>query len=57
MKKTAILGFIILSTLSCKAQQIVPVEKKLEYMKTEDGIPESITYFKDVNNIFRGNII
>lgn len=51
MKKTAILGFIILSTFSCKAQQIVPVEKKLEYMKIEDGIPESITYFKDVNNI------
>lgn len=50
MKKTLILGFIILLNLSCKAQ-ILPVENKVNYINTENGIPKNITYIKDVNNI------
>lgn len=50
MKIIIILGLIILTTLSCKAQ-IVPIEKKIEYIRTENGIPENITYLKDINNL------
>ena len=51
MKKSAILGLIILTALSSKAQQIVPVEKTIEYMNSGNGIPENVTYLKDVNNV------
>ena len=50
MKKILILGFIILSAISCKAQTIVPVEKMGDYIDAGDGIPEN-TYLKDVNNL------
>lgn len=49
MKKILILGFIILLNLSCKAQ-ILPVENKINYINSENGIPKNITYIKDVNN-------
>ncbi|TCN52539.1 hypothetical protein D0809_00375 [Flavobacterium circumlabens] len=50
MKKIFILGFIILSTISCRAQTIVPVEKMGDYIDAGDGIPDN-TYLKDVNNL------
>ena len=50
MKKLIILGLIISSSLSCKAQ-ILTIEKKIDYIKAGNGIPESITYIKDVNFI------
>ena len=51
MKKILILGLIIISNLSCKAQNIVPIETKVNYIGAENGIPETITYFKDINNL------
>ena len=50
MKKILILGFIILMNLSCKAQ-ILPVENKINYINSENGIPRNIIYIKDVNNV------
>ncbi|MBS7256494.1 DUF6705 family protein [Flavobacterium branchiicola] len=50
MKKIIILGFIMLLTLSCKAQTIVPVEKMGDYLDAGDGIPDN-TYMKDINNL------
>lgn len=51
MKKLLILGFIILSNLSCKSQTILPLEEVKNYINSENGIPKNITYIKDVNNI------
>jgi hypothetical protein len=51
MKKMLIIGLFILVNLSCKSQAIVPVETRIDYIHTGDGVPETITYFKDVNNL------
>ncbi len=51
MKKILILGFIILSNLSCKSQTIMPLEEVKNYINSENGIPKNITYIKDVNNV------
>lgn len=51
MKKTAILGLTILLALSCKAQQIIPIEKMIDYRKSGTGLPEGTIYLKDVNNL------
>lgn len=51
MKKIIIIGMLIMCNLSCKAQSIVPIEKLAEYMREDIGIPESVTYLKDVNGI------
>ncbi|TCN52540.1 hypothetical protein D0809_00380 [Flavobacterium circumlabens] len=50
MKKIFILGIILLFTMSCKAQTIVPVEKFIDYKRAGDGVPDN-TYLKDVNNL------
>ncbi|WP_291149283.1 DUF6705 family protein [Flavobacterium sp. UBA7680] len=50
MKKILILGLIVLSVISCKAQTIVPVEKAIDYRRAGNGIPDN-TYLKDVNNL------
>ncbi len=51
MKKLMILGFIILATISCKAQQIIPVEQLRAYMDDADkSIPDG-AYLKDVNHV------
>ncbi|WP_343587728.1 DUF6705 family protein [Flavobacterium sp.] len=51
MKRIFILGFILLLTMSCKAQTIVPVEKAIDYRRAGEGIPDN-TYLKDANNLF-----
>jgi hypothetical protein len=51
MKKTIMIGCMLLIALSCRAQQIVPVEKSIGYMEAQNGIPKG-TYLKDVNNLF-----
>lgn len=51
MKKLLILGLIILSNLSGKAQDIKPLETKMNYYSIETGLPKNISYFKDVNNL------
>lgn len=50
MKKIMILGCMLLFTMSCKAQTIVPVEKAIDYRRAGNGIPDD-TYLKDVNNL------
>ena len=50
MKNILYIGCIILSTISCKAQ-ILPVEEVVNYRNAEEGIPENITYIKDVNHL------
>jgi hypothetical protein len=50
MKKIIFLGCVLLFAISCKAQSIVPVERKIDYIIAENGIPEG-TYLKDVNNL------
>jgi hypothetical protein len=49
MKKTILLGCMLIIAISCKAQQIVPLEKKIEY-KLTGGIPDGV-YLKDINNL------
>lgn len=51
MKKITVLGCVLLFTMSCKAQTIVPVEKSIDYIVAQNGIPKD-TYLKDVNNLF-----
>jgi len=50
MKKLLILGFLILSAISCKAQQIIPLEKAIEYRDSDTEIPDG-TYLKDINGL------
>jgi hypothetical protein len=50
LKKTIMIGCMLLIALSCRAQQIVPVEKKIGYRES-GGIPDGV-YLKDVNNLF-----
>lgn len=50
MKKIITVVSLIIITLSCKAQQIVPVEKMIEYRDSDTEIPKG-TYLKDVNNL------
>ena len=51
MKKIAIIAILLLSALHSKAQNIVPVEKAVEYRLAHKAIPAD-TYLKDVNNLF-----
>jgi hypothetical protein len=51
MKKLLILGLLIICHLSCKSQSIVPLETKINYRNEVNGIPETITYFKDINHL------
>ena len=50
MKKILILTFFTGISFSCQAQ-ILPIEKKIDYIIAKNGIPESVTYFKDVNHV------
>jgi hypothetical protein len=51
MKKILITGLITLLTLSCKAQQILPIETKIDFRRAETGLPEGLIYLKNVNNL------
>ncbi|MBP6756202.1 MAG: hypothetical protein KA210_08630 [Bacteroidia bacterium] len=51
MKKLLILGLIIFSNLSCKAQETKPLETKMDYYNPETGLPKNISYFKDINHL------
>ncbi len=51
MKKTLLIGLIFLCTICCKAQNILPVEKVIEYRNSETGIPQNITQIKDLNGL------
>ncbi|NML58640.1 DUF6705 family protein [Chryseobacterium cheonjiense] len=49
MKKVISILILILS-LSCKSQSTISLEQAYEYSKSDDGLPETVTYVKDVNN-------
>ena len=51
MKRITIIAVLLLFVLHCKAQNIVPVEKAIDYKTAGKGIPVD-TYLKDVNNLF-----
>lgn len=51
MKKLVLLGCLLMIAMSCRAQTIVPVEKSIDYMIAQKGIPKG-TYLKDINNLF-----
>ena len=51
MKKITIIAILLLFVLHSKAQNIVPVEKTINYKIAHKGIPTG-TYLKDVNNLF-----
>lgn len=51
MKKTTLIAMLLLFVLQSKAQNIVPVEKEIDFQNTHNGIPAG-TYIKDVNNLF-----
>jgi hypothetical protein len=51
MKKITIIAILLLSALQSSAQNIVPVEKAVEYRLAHKAIPAD-TYLKDVNNLF-----
>lgn len=51
MRKIALTAILLLSVLHGKAQNIVPVEKSIDYWNAHKGIPAG-TYLKDVNNLF-----
>lgn len=55
MKKVIILGLIIITTLSCKAQFIIPLEEVRKYMDADNGIPD-VAYLKDVNLLLDKNM-
>lgn len=50
MKKIFIVTLLILINISCKAQ-IVPIEKLIDYIKQNQGVPEGTSYIKDINNL------
>jgi hypothetical protein len=51
MKRIVLLGCMLTLALSCKAQAVIPVEKVIDFIKANKGIPAGI-YLKDVNNLF-----
>ncbi|WP_343617403.1 DUF6705 family protein [Flavobacterium sp.] len=50
MKKVILIISLLIVTLSCKAQQIIPVEKMIEYRDSDVQIPEG-AYLKDINGL------
>ncbi|MRX47276.1 DUF6705 family protein [Pedobacter puniceum] len=51
MKRIYLSILIILISLTVQAQVIISLEQAEAYLGTPDGIPEDVTYVKDVNNI------
>lgn len=50
MKRIVLIINLIIGILSCKAQQIIPVEKMIEYRDSDTQIPEG-AYLKDINGL------
>ncbi|WP_166924643.1 DUF6705 family protein [Flavobacterium poyangense] len=50
MKKIITLASLIIITLSCKAQQVVPLERAIDCRDSDTEIPDG-TYLKDVNGL------
>ncbi|MDA9339700.1 hypothetical protein N9Q68_01880 [Polaribacter sp.] len=53
MKNLGIVLMVLLTTLSCKAQHIIPVEDVVEYRNSEGGLlgDRDYVYVKDINNL------
>jgi len=50
MKHIFLAIMIIIFCLSCKAQSIISIEQAAIYNKSDEGLPETVTYVKDINN-------
>ena len=50
MKNIFLAIAIITFSLSCKAQSIISLEQAAIYNKSDEGLPETVTYVKDINN-------
>ncbi|PWB23082.1 DUF6705 family protein [Flavobacterium sp. HTF] len=50
MKKIVIILSLMITSLSVKAQQIIPVEKMIEYRDSDTQIPDG-AYLKDINGL------
>ncbi len=50
MKRSILIIVMIILALSCKAQQIIPIEEYIKYWQEEKEVDEG-TYFKDVNHL------
>ncbi|MCA6069478.1 hypothetical protein JI747_020145 [Chryseobacterium sp. RG1] len=48
--KNIIFILILLLSFSCKSQSIISLEQAYVYSKSDDGLPETVTYVKDINN-------
>ena len=49
MKKIIFIGYFLLTVISCKAQ-ILALKQYIDYIDVGEGIPENITYIKDIDN-------
>ncbi len=50
MKKIYLQLILLILSISVEAQVIISLEQAEAYLGTPDGIPEGITYIKDINN-------
>ena len=50
MKNIFLITCVLIFTISCNAQTTISLEQAYQYSKSDDGIPETVTYVKDTNN-------
>ena len=50
MKNIILVIILFITGVSCKAQTTISLEQAYQYSKSDDGIPETVTYVKDINN-------
>ena len=50
MKNIILVIILVITGVSCKAQTTISLEQAYQYSKSDDGIPETVTYVKDINN-------
>ena len=50
MKNIILVIILFITGVSCKAQTTISLEQAYQYSKSDDGIPETVTYIKDINN-------
>lgn len=50
MKHRILITLLLFAGLSCKAQRTITLEQAYEYRKSDEGLPDDISYVKDTNN-------
>lgn len=46
----SIIILLLIHSVFCEAQKTISLDQAYQYSKSEDGIPEDVTYVKDVDN-------